>query len=118
MTVYHLFGREPANPAHLDRRAFSLQFVRLSPYSVMEMISANDAQQERFLFAYDLCKILMRDLGVFPEARAGEADRQKQERLTLRLDEFDRGWPRMTLSLLLGVVGTCKAKVAKAPFTP
>src|SRR5262249_14753604 len=27
-------------------------------------------------------------------------------------------WPRMTLSLLLDVVGICKAKVAKTPFTP
>lgn len=118
MTTYHLVGRDPANPGHPDRRAFSLQFARLSPYAVMEMIGANDAQQERYLFAYDLCKALMRDLGVFPEATADEGGKERQEKLILRLDEFDRGWPRMTLSLLLDVVGLCKAKVAKAPFTP
>src|SRR5205085_433167 len=30
MTLYHLVGREATNPAHPDRRAFSLQFARLS----------------------------------------------------------------------------------------
>lgn len=118
MTVYHLVGREAANPAHPDLRAFSIQFARLSPYAVMEMIGANDAQQERYLFAYDLCKALMRDLGVFPESTADEPGKDRQEQLILRLDEFDRGWPRMTLSLLLDVVGICKSKVAKTPFTP
>jgi DNA helicase HerA-like ATPase len=118
MTLYHLVGRDPANPAHPNLKPFSLQFARLSPYAVMEMIGANDAQQERFLFAYDLCKALLRDLGVFPEATATDADKEKQEKLLLRLDEFERGWPRMTLSHLLDVVGMCKAAVAKAAFAP
>lgn len=118
MTVYHLVGREPANPAHPDLRAFSLQFARLSPYAVLEMVGANDAQQERYWFAYELCKALMRDLGVFPQGTAQDAEKERQEELLLRLDEFDRGWPRMTLSLLIDVVGMCKAAVAKTPFTP
>ena len=118
MTLYHLVGRDTANPAHPNRQAFSLQFARLSPYAVMEMIGANDAQEERYLFAYDLCKVLMRDLGAFPEGDATDAEKERQEKLILRLDEFDRGWPRMTLSLLLDVVGLCKATVSKAPFTP
>jgi hypothetical protein len=54
MTVYHLVGRDAANPGHPDLRPFSLQFARLSPYAVMEIADMNDAQQERFLFAYDL----------------------------------------------------------------
>jgi DNA helicase HerA-like ATPase len=118
MSVYHLVGRDAANPDHPDLRAFSLQFARLSPHTVVEMIGANDAQQERYWFAYELCKALMRDLGVFPEGSASDADKEKQEKLIQRLDEFDRGWPRMTLSLLLDVVGVCKAAVAKTPFTP
>jgi len=118
MTAYHLVGREPANPAHPDLRAFSLQFARLSPHAVLEMVGANDAQEERYWFAYELCKVLMRDLGVFPEAGASDADKERQERLIRRLDEFDRGWPRMTLSLLLDVVGLCKARVAKTSFVP
>jgi uncharacterized protein len=118
MTVYHMVGREAANPKHHDLRAFSLQFARLSPHTVLEMIGANDAQEERYWCAYELCKVMMRDLGIFPEANATEDSRQKQERLILRLDEFDRGWPRLTLSLMLDVVGMCKAKVAKTAFTP
>src|SRR5439155_19931841 len=43
-----------------------------------------------------------------PEARA------KQERLALELDEFSRGYPRLTLSLLIDVVGACHA-VADRP---
>ena len=118
MTVYHLVGRDPANPAHPDLRPFSLQFARLSPYAAAEMIGANDAQQERFFVAYDLTKHLMRDLGIFPQKDATEAERERQEKILARLDEFERGYPRMTLSLLLDVVGLCKAAVGKTAFSP
>lgn len=118
MTVHHLVGRDTANPQHPDLRPFALQFARMSPYTVMEMIGANDAQQERYLFAYDLCKVLLRELGVFPEGDKSEEEKKRQERIASRIDEFDRGWPRMKLSHLLDVVGLCKAKVAKVPFTP
>ncbi|MBX9581442.1 MAG: ATP-binding protein [Gemmataceae bacterium] len=118
MTVYHLVGRDAANPKHPDLRPFSLQFARLSPYAVMDIIGANDAQQERYLFAYDLCKRLMRKLGMFPAAGADGKPDPKQERIAERVDEFERGWPRMKLSHLLDVVGVCKAKAAKAEFEP
>src|SRR5213078_1801006 len=54
MTLYHLVGRDTANPHHPRRRSFSLQFARLSPYAVMEILDLNDAQQQRFLVAYDI----------------------------------------------------------------
>src|SRR5262245_3335000 len=38
MTLYHLVGRETANPRHPQRREFSLQFARLSPYAAMEVL--------------------------------------------------------------------------------
>src|SRR5262249_38719363 len=66
MVVYHLAGRDSANMAHPNRRAFTIQFARLSPYAVMEILEMPDAQQERFLRAYDVCKDVMRDLGIFP----------------------------------------------------
>jgi DNA helicase HerA-like ATPase len=116
--LYHLVGRDTTNPGHPDRRAFSLQFARLSPYTVMEMLGANDAQTDRFLFAYDLAKLLMRDLGIFPQKEAAPAERDRQERLLLRLDEFERGYPRLTLSFFLDVVGFCKAAVTKGTFEP
>src|SRR5205814_4330676 len=32
--IYHLVGRDTANPDHPDVKEFSLQFARLSPYTV------------------------------------------------------------------------------------
>lgn len=108
MTVYHLVGRESANPDHPNLRAFSLQFARLSPHTIIEILDLSDAQQERFLKAYDIAKAVMRDLDIFP--KQGDAE---QEQLALEIDEFDRGWPRLTLQMTLDVVGACLAKTDK-----
>jgi uncharacterized protein len=102
MTVYHLVGRGTANPSHPRRKEFSLQFARLSPYAVMEILDLSDAQQERFLKAYDIAKSLLRDLDIFPEK--GKPD---QERIALEIDEFERGYPRITLPLLIDIVRAC-----------
>ncbi len=102
MTVYHLVGRGSANPEHPQLRPFSLQFARLSPYAVGEILDLSDAQKGRFFQAYDVAKELLRDLGVFP--RRGNDD---DERLALEIDEFERGYPRMTLPLLMDVVSMC-----------
>ncbi|HJT76611.1 MAG TPA: ATP-binding protein, partial [Gemmataceae bacterium] len=118
MMLYHLADRETTNPNHPNRRPFALQFARLSPYTVMEMLNLNDAQTDRFHYAYDLAKALMRELGIFPAKDATPQDRERQERILLRLDEQERGYPRLTLSLFLDVVGACKAKVVKSSFTP
>ncbi|HZS95056.1 MAG TPA: ATP-binding protein [Chloroflexota bacterium] len=104
VTLYHLVDHESANEDHPRRQAFSLQFARLSPYAVMEILDMTDAQQERFLRAYDIAKIILRRVGIFP--RPGNAD---QERLALEVDEFERGYPRITLALLRDIVGACLA---------
>ena len=105
MTVYHLVGRESTNRDHPDLRPFSLQFARLSPYAVFEILGLSEPQQERFLKAYDIAKEVMRELDIFP--RKGDPE---QERLALELDEFERGYPRMTLPILMDVVGACLAR--------
>jgi hypothetical protein len=102
MALYHLVGRDSANPDHPNLAAFSLQFARLSPYAVMEILGLSEAQQERFLKAYDVAKELLRDLGIFPAK--GNAE---QERVALEVDEFERGYPRLPLSLLMDVVAAC-----------
>lgn len=112
MDVYHLVGRETTNPDHPSLREFALQFARLSPYTIIEILDLSDAQQERFLKAYDITKELMRDLGIFPAKNDPE-----QERMALEIDEFDRGYPRMTLPLLMDVVGACLARADKGPKT-
>ena len=68
----------------------------------MEILDLSEAQQERFLKAYDVAKELLRDLGIFP-AKGNAA----QEQMALELDEFERGYPRLTLPFLLDVVGAC-----------
>lgn len=108
-TLYHLAGRDTANPDHPRRRAFSLQFARLSPYAIVEILNMTEAQRDRFMTAYDVTKAVMRDLGIFPAKKNAE-----QERMAAELDEFERGYPRLTLSLLLDVVGACHAR-AEAP---
>jgi len=109
MTLYHLVGRESANPDHPQRRPFSLQFARLSPYAAVEILGLSEAQQLRFMKAYDIAKEVMRDLGIFPAKGNVE-----QERLAMEIDEFERGYPRMTLSLLMDVAGAClKASESK-----
>jgi uncharacterized protein len=113
MTLYHLVGRDTANPRHPDLRTFSIQFARLSPYAVMELLGLNDAQTDRFLFAYDLAKQIMRDLCIFPRKDVSPEQRDHDERILLRLDEFERGYPRLTLSLFLDIVTKCKAVVTK-----
>jgi DNA helicase HerA-like ATPase len=110
MTLYHLVGRDTANPQHPRRREFSLQFARLSPYAVMEILDLSDAQQQRFLVAYDIASELLRRLEVFPQK--GNAE---QERLALELDEFERGYPRLTPPLLLDVIQACHDHAEKPP---
>ena len=113
MAVYHLTGRETTNPAHPNRREFSLQFAMLSPYAVMELLGLNDAQTDRFLFAYEVAKALLRELGIFPRKNVSDVEQAKEERLLRNIDEFERGYPRLTLSLFLDVVKACKAKATK-----
>ncbi len=109
MSVYHLVGRETANPQHPNRRQFSLQFAMLSPYAASEILGLNDVQQTRFLRAYDITKEVMRDLGIFPTEKNAE-----QERLAMEVDEFERGYPRMTLSMIIDVAGMC-LQIAESP---
>ena len=118
MRLYHLVGRETTNPAHPGLCPFSLQFARLSPYAAMAMMECNEAQSDRYLVAYEIAKALLRKLGVFPQKGVSQEEADRQERILLRLDDFERGYPRMELSFMLDVVGACKAKVSKGTFTP
>ncbi len=118
MRLYHLVGRETTNPQHPHRSEFSLQFAALSPYAIIEMLGMNDAQAERFHRAYEITKVVMRELGIFPESGKPREEVDRQEQILLRIDEFERGHPRLTLSLLLDVVSKCLAVVNKTSFDP
>lgn len=112
-TLYHLVGRDTANPDHPSKREFSLQFARLSPYAVVEILNLTEAQAERFHKAYDIAKVLLRELGIFPEP-----GKREQEAMAIELDEFERGYPRLTLSILMDVVGACVSKAEGAEIKP
>lgn len=98
--VYHLVGRDCANPAHPSVTPFSLRFGEISPYAFAEIMDLNQAQEDRVLKAYEITKLLMRQLGIFPRKANEKADND----LMMEVDEFDRGWPLMTLDHLGFVV--------------
>lgn len=98
--VYHLIGRDCANPHHPRVTPFSLRFSEISPYAFAEIMDLNQAQEDRVLKAYEVTKLLLRQLGIFPR-KGHERD---DNALVLEVDEFDRGWPQMTLEHLCYVV--------------
>jgi len=100
-------------PDHPDVRPFRLDFSELSPHAFKEILDLNEAQQTRFLQAYDVCKLLLGDLGIYP-ARGNRA----QEIAALEIDELETGYPRMTLSHLLDIVEAFSHKVSKSEGEP
>jgi len=95
--IYHLIGRETANPNHPSQHSFSLGFSELSPYAVIEILHLTDAQQERCLKAYDATKLALDRLRIFPST-------PEERDYLMELDELEVGYPRMTLSHLYDMV--------------
>ncbi|MFL6112274.1 MAG: ATP-binding protein [Catenulispora sp.] len=92
--LFHLVGTETAYPAHPRRLEFGLSFPALSPYTVAEIVNMTDAQQERFLRTVDVAKQVLRDLKIFPRS-------PQEERQVLELNEFEEGYPTLTLSKII-----------------
>lgn len=111
--LYHLVGTDSANPRHPRRHEFGLAFDQLSPYAVAEIVGMSDPQQERFLKAVDIGKLVLRELKIFPSSDA-------DQRRVLELDEFDEGYPGLTLPRLIDIVSAAISEVEKTPddFTP
>jgi len=63
--VFHLFGTEPRNPRHPSIKAFRLNFNEISPYAFSEIAGLTDAQQSRFMSAFDVCKAAMSALDIY-----------------------------------------------------
>src|SRR5207247_10438663 len=95
--IHHLTGRETTNSKHKNRHPFALKFSSLSPYAIAEILEMSDAQQERFLRAYDVTKLLLNDFRIFP---AGDTEARE----ALEVDELTTGFPRMTIQHVLDVV--------------
>jgi hypothetical protein len=97
--VHHLVGRDTANPQHPRVSTFSLSFSELSPHAVQEILELSEAQGQRFFKAYDVTKLALEKLGIWPRPNNDE-DRRK----LMDLDELDSGYPEMTLTHLYDVV--------------
>jgi uncharacterized protein len=106
--IFTLVGRETSNPDHGNVIPFTLQFSGMSPFVVEELLDLTDAQKQRFEKAYDTTKHILQDLGIFP--RRGNAE---DTRVSIELDEFDTGYPRMRLTHLYDVVALIHAVVGK-----
>jgi DNA helicase HerA-like ATPase len=98
-TIYHVHGRDSTNPQHPRRLPFCLWFMNLAPHIVAELLDFNDAQVDRFLLAYDVARLLLRDLGIFPRW-----DHPEDEEKALNWDDQETGYPLLELSHLLDVV--------------
>ena len=108
--LYHLAGTETANPSHPRRAEFGLSFSNISPYAVAEILDLSDAQQERFLRTVDVGKQVLRDLGIFPT-------NDSEERQVLELNEFDEGYPKLTLAAVMDLVRASLAVAEKSDLT-
>ncbi|MYE54392.1 MAG: ATP-binding protein [Chloroflexi bacterium] len=115
--LYHLVGTETTNLRHPNRREFSPPFSRLSPYMVCEILDLTDAQQTRYWQAYENCKALLRELGIYPQRVMGRVEESHERRLE-RLDEFAEGYPGMTLGALLDVVSAFLHTVERQEDSP
>lgn len=105
--VHHLVGRDTMNSAHPNLSQFSLSFDQLSPYIVQEILDLNEAQQDRFSKSYEIAKIAMDQLNIWPR-KNNQQDRQR----LIELDEFEEGYPLMTLDFLYDVVRQVASGVA------
>jgi DNA helicase HerA-like ATPase len=95
--VYHLVGRETTCPDEEHVEAFSLQFSQLSPYLVMEILGLTEAQEQRYLKAYDIAKLILSRLHIFPKT-------QQDMQMLLEIDEMEIGYPKMRLEHMYDVV--------------
>lgn len=109
--TFHLVGRETTNPNHANVQSFCLQFSNLSPHAVIEILGLNEAQEERFLKAFDLAKNILKQFKIYP--------RNDQEEIeSLEIDEMETGYPHLTLDVLYDVVQACAHKVGKESGFP
>jgi DNA helicase HerA-like ATPase len=105
VSVHHLVGRETAATPPTPILPFKVEFSSLSPYAVAEILEFSDAQADRFFKAYDAAKLILRDLKIYPAGK-------EEEKESVELNEFDSGYPRLTLLHLIDVASALLHKVA------
>jgi DNA helicase HerA-like ATPase len=96
--VHYLVGRETTAEQPTRTQTFKLDFSVLSPYLAADVLGLNEAQRDRFIKAYDVLKIVLREMGIFPQK--GNKDQEMQ---ALEIDEFETGYPEVTLLRIIDI---------------
>lgn len=108
--VLHLVGRGTRAEKETMIQPFTLNFSSLSPYAAADILGLNEAQFGRFFKAYDAAKLILKDVGVYPQ--------KGEENEAIQLDEFETGWPKLTLSMLIDVSGMILDRMNSKPLNP
>jgi hypothetical protein len=96
----------PSDPHHPRIRRFCLNFSDISPYIVVELLGANDAQTDRFFAAYDAAGELLTSLGLAPDS----------DRHAARLQDWDdqeSGYPDLKLAHVLDMAQAVSTVVSR-----
>lgn len=104
--ILHLVGRDSTNEDYANVQEFTLNFDELSPYAVMEILDFTDAQQQRYLKAIDIGRVVLRRFGIFPVTDEDKA-------MLYELDELETGYPKLTLDIMYDIVSLCAKKMGK-----
>lgn len=102
--VLHPLGRETRAEKPTTISEFNLKFSNLSPYAAADILGLTEAQFVRFFKAYDAAKIILKDLSIYPK--------KGQEKEVLEIDEFETGYPNITISLLIDIGGLVLEKIS------
>lgn len=111
--VLHLVGRDTTATPPTPIREFSIEFASLSPYAVTEILDLSDAQIDRFFKAYDVAKLVLRELGLFPQK-----GNMEEEKIAMEINEFESGYPHLTLSQLIDIASFYLNSLAHSDYDP
>jgi hypothetical protein len=104
--ILRLVGRDTTNPDHPKIGTFTLRFDQLSPYAVMEILDFSDAQQQRYLKAYDIARVILQKAKIYPTN-----DEEKAH--LIEIDELEEGYPKLTLATMYDIVSICQRVAGK-----
>ena len=102
--VYYPLGRETRADETTPSSEFHLKFSNLSPYAATDILGLTEAQVSRFFKIYDAAKLILRDLGIYPK--------KEEQNEVLEYDEFESGYPHITLSVLIDIAGLVLEKIS------
>jgi DNA helicase HerA-like ATPase len=98
--IMKLVGRDTSCDDPSKVVEFGLTFENLSPYAIVEILELNDAQEDRYLKAYEIARKLLRELRIFPT----DPKNDEQRKELIDLDELEKSYPRLRLEMMYDIV--------------